>query len=321
MNLQAICSFFVSGQNITLSQQPRVRQRLALGATPRDIDMNGDIASGQMYVQGFIQQHPVSPVPLVLWHGGGMTGVNWETTPDGRPGWLQWLLDEGWNVYVCDAVERGRASWSPYPEVWPQAPLFRTKNEAWQMFRIGPAAGYHSDPGRRVAFPNSRFPQASFDDFACQWVPRWSGNEAITLQAYHALLDKIGPCIVIGHSQGGGFALDIARQRPRDVLAVVALEPSGAPDTHPREASYPPHLALWGDGFQQHVRWQRYRQRVEIYFNWLRAGGTRVDEIDLPALGIYGNSHFLMLDDNAQHLLSRVTDWLTSLACIQAARG
>jgi len=34
------------------------------------------------------------------------TGVTWETTPDGREGWLNYFLRKGWAVYNSDAVER-----------------------------------------------------------------------------------------------------------------------------------------------------------------------------------------------------------------------
>lgn len=45
--------------------------------------------------------------PLLLWHGGGMTGKSYETTPDGRPGWLSYFIRSGWKTYLSDAVERG----------------------------------------------------------------------------------------------------------------------------------------------------------------------------------------------------------------------
>jgi hypothetical protein len=61
-----------------------------------------------------------------------MTGVNWETTPDGRPGWQMYFLRAGFDTYVSDAVERGRASWAPFPQVYPDPPFFRTAKEAWE---------------------------------------------------------------------------------------------------------------------------------------------------------------------------------------------
>ena len=44
-----------------------------------------------------------------------------------------------------------------------------------------------------------------------------------------ALLDRIGPAIVLTHSQSGTFGWLIANARPRLVKAVVAIEPSGPP--------------------------------------------------------------------------------------------
>ena len=91
--------------------------------------------------------------PLLMWHGGGLSGVTWETKPDGQPGWQQFFLRAGHDVYVSDAVERGRASWARYPEIFKTEPFFRTKKEAWELFRIGPADSYATDPG---AAPGAR---------------------------------------------------------------------------------------------------------------------------------------------------------------------
>ena len=70
-----------------------------------------------MYVQYVKLAQPRGRVPLLLWHGGGLSGVTWETKPDGKPGWQQFFLNAGDDVYVSDAVERGRASWARYPEI------------------------------------------------------------------------------------------------------------------------------------------------------------------------------------------------------------
>ena len=39
------------------------------------VDPNGTYQTGQMYVQYFLPQNERGSVPLLLWHGGGMTGV------------------------------------------------------------------------------------------------------------------------------------------------------------------------------------------------------------------------------------------------------
>ena len=44
-----------------------------------------------------------------------------------------------------------------------------------------------------------------------------------------ALLDKIGPAILLTHSQSGAFGWPIADARPNLVKAIVAVEPNGPP--------------------------------------------------------------------------------------------
>ena len=63
-----------------------------------------------MYVQYVKLASPRAKYPLLLIHGGGLTGVTWETKPDGQPGWQMFFLEAGHDVYVGDGMERGRAS-------------------------------------------------------------------------------------------------------------------------------------------------------------------------------------------------------------------
>src|SRR5262245_33773487 len=66
---------------------------------------------GQMYVEYQIPSDLQHPFPIVLVHGGTATGLLWAGTPDGREGWAQYFLRQGYAVYVVDQVARGR---SPY---------------------------------------------------------------------------------------------------------------------------------------------------------------------------------------------------------------
>jgi hypothetical protein len=49
-------------------------------------DVNDAYYVEQAYMQRFVPAERVQEVPVLLVHGGGLTGVCWETTPDGRPG-------------------------------------------------------------------------------------------------------------------------------------------------------------------------------------------------------------------------------------------
>src|SRR5690606_15592495 len=49
------------------------------------------------------------------------------------------------------------------------------------------------------------------------------------IDALAALLDRIGPAIVVVHSQSGAYGWPLIQARPDLVKALVALEPSGPP--------------------------------------------------------------------------------------------
>ena len=209
--VREVGSFHVGGRTAALSGMPTRAVVFSPGAPPIKVDPNGEFAVEQMYVHYVKLAQPKAKVPILLWHGGGLTGVTWETKPDGRPGWQHFFLNAGYDVYVSDAVERGRASWARYPEIFKSEPMFRTKKEAWELFRIGPS---YEIGGQRVAFEGQQFPIEAFDQFAKQGVPRWVTNDAATQQAYDALVEKVCPCAVLVHSQGGSLDLTPRLLRP-----------------------------------------------------------------------------------------------------------
>jgi pimeloyl-ACP methyl ester carboxylesterase len=292
---------------------PRLRVSTAGGAV-HPIDPNGEMIVGQMYVQYVKLAHPRSAHPLMLWHGGGMSGVNWETTPDGRPGWQMFFLRAGFDVFVSDAVERGRASWAPYPDVYADAPYFRTAREAWeQTLRFGPAASWNVDPAQRQSHEGLRFPIARMEAFMNQFVPRWRENDELTLHAYDALIARLDSSIVLTHSQGGNFGLNATLHAPDRIKAVISLEPSGAPDPEHCDARVLrgiPHLFLWGDYLDQHPFWVNSVPKVRRWYEALTAAGVDAQWIDLPARGIIGNSHALMADNNSDSIAEIVLDWM-----------
>src|SRR5688572_24677791 len=79
-----------------------------------EIPSRGAFVSGQqMYVEYMIPSRVRHPFPVVLVHGGGGQGTDWMSTPDGRPGWLHYLVSEGFKVYVVDRPGHGRSPIHP----------------------------------------------------------------------------------------------------------------------------------------------------------------------------------------------------------------
>lgn len=311
LDVASMGSFYIGGHQVELSGLPTRTIVFSPGEKPTKVNPNGTFEAGQMYVQYVKLEHPRERWPVLLWHGGGLTGATWESTPDGRPGWQMFFLKAGYDVYVSDAVERGRASWARYPEIYRTEPFFRSKREAWQLFRIGPS--YGGEGAERKAFPGSQFPLDAFDDFSKQFVPRWATNDAWTQAAYDALVQRVCPCVVIAHSQGANFAFTAALHAPDKIKAIVALEPTGAPDDAPDLSTikHVPQLFVWGDNLDSSPFWRglieaplRYRQAA------IEAGGT-VDMLSLPEHGIHGNSHMLMMDRNSDEVAALVSAWLT----------
>jgi len=308
--VKEVGSFHVGGRTAALSGMPTRDVVFSPGAPAIKVDPNGEFAVEQMYVQYVKLAQPKAKVPILFWHGGGLTGVTWETKPDGRPGWQHFFLEAGYDVYVSDAVERGRASWARYPEIFKSEPMFRTRKEAWELFRIGPS---YEIGGARVAFEGQQFPIEAFDQFAKQGVPRWVTNDAATQAAYDALVDKVCPCILVVHSQGGNFGFNAALTAPDKIKALVAIEPSGAPDPTKVDIGKlkgVPHLIVWGDLRDKVAVWQRLPIAPIKFGEAIVAAGGKADVFDLPVMGIKGNTHMLMMDRNSDEVARLIHDWI-----------
>ena len=212
--LRGMGSFHVGGRVAEVSGKP-VREIVRQpGGPPTKLDPNGQYMVEQMYVQYFLPRNRKGKLPLLMWHGGGLTGVTYETTPDGREGWLNLFVRKGWDVYVSDAVERGRAGFAR-PDVWPSEPIFLTYADPFERFRIGDGEGsWNADPAKRKVLPGSQFPVEAYDNYMKQSVPRWLSTDKAIIAAYVALVDKVCPCVLLLHSQGGAFGFKVAEQRP-----------------------------------------------------------------------------------------------------------
>src|SRR5580700_4267446 len=140
--------------------------------------VNGrQVMSGQMYAEFQIPSKQTHAWPIVMVHGGGQTGTNFTGTPDGREGWAQYFLRQGYAVYVVDQVGRGRsgylaAAYGPDRNV--ERDNSASRYVAEEKFNLWPQAHLHAQwpgaaqPGDPVfdQFYASQFP--SLKDFAKQ---------------------------------------------------------------------------------------------------------------------------------------------------------
>ena len=188
------------------------------------------IMTGHMYVEFMIPAQRAHPYPIILVHGGLRTGTNFTGTLDGKEGWAQYFVRQGYAVYIVDQVGRGR---SPIIE------------KAYGPARMGDARGVLSRYAQQEKY--QLWPQAKLHT---QWpggtdmndpaVMALSASQAVEIENFHtqqelnrdalvALVDKIGPAIILGHSQAGAFLWPVADARPDAIKAILAIEPNGPP--------------------------------------------------------------------------------------------
>ncbi len=303
-------NFHVGGRLTEISGKPVREVVFSPGGMPAKINPNGTYMTGGMFAQYMIPSPQRSTAPLLLWHGGGLTGVCWETTPDGREGFQHYFLRRGWPVYVSDAVERGRSGFSP-PEIMGGDPLFLTVDNPYERFRIGDGPGSFA---RGSVLPGCTFPadRESYLQFTKQNVPRWTTTDDATTAAYIAYLEKVGPSVVMVHSQGGFFGWTVAQARPHLFKALVLLEPAAMPVPKPEALRDIPQLVVYGDNIASDSRWPTIRANGIKFADGIRAAGGNVDVVDLPERGIKGNSHMMMMDHNNDAVAGLVQDWLAS---------
>ena len=94
--LRDMGSFHIGGRVVEISGRPVQQIVRVPGGPPSRLDPNGRYQVEQMYVQFFLPRDRKGKYPLLLWHGGGLTGASFETTPDGREGFVNMFIRKGW---------------------------------------------------------------------------------------------------------------------------------------------------------------------------------------------------------------------------------
>jgi pimeloyl-ACP methyl ester carboxylesterase len=304
-------SFFVGGRRIAVAAP-------FYGST--GMTGPGQITVGQMYVQYRVPVEASGP-SVILVPGSNHTGACYETTPDGREGWATYFLRRGFPVYVVDHAGRGRSGFNPMAlndaigagdiGTLRPAPLFAHEG-AWVNFRFG---AQHPEP-----FAGSQFPAEAMDHYFAQLVPNAEEIAAgptgeATIQALGLLLDRVGPAVLVVHSQSGPYGLATVRLRPRGVKALVAVEGGCPPiaDTDVRDIhAKVPTLSVFGD-YSVGARGANGDQRRDAWRDLaaaIRTHGGTADALLLPEHGHMGNSHMLMMDRNNLAIADTVIGWL-----------
>mgnify|MGYP003343580314 FL=1 len=113
------------------------------------------------------------------------------------------------------------------------------------------------------------------------------------------------------HSQAGQFGQKVAQARPDKVKALVLVEPAGLGDPSQLDRlKNTPILTVYGDFIEQDSRWPTIRANQLKQLDAVRAAGGSADVVNLPQVGIKGNSHMMMMDKNNLQVADVIQGWL-----------
>ncbi|MDF0544321.1 alpha/beta fold hydrolase [Sphingobium sp. H39-3-25] len=269
--------------------------------------------------------------PIAFLHGDGQSGRCWHTTADGREGFQNIFLRQRHSVYLIDQPRRGAAGQSTLPATNMAIP----NDQAWyEQFRIGiwpdmfPGVQFSDDP-------------VALDQYFRHITPNTGPYDVEVVSAgVAAVFDKIGPAILVSHSQGGGLGWGAVIKTP-NIRAVVSYEPgsgfifpegeapapmpSSGGDLHALEVPAEqfqaltriPIILFYGDYIPEEPSANRgqdiWRVRLAMARLWAEAVNRRGGDatvIHLPSLGIMGNTHFPFSDLNNVEIADLMTEFL-----------
>lgn len=270
--------------------------------------------------------------PLVFWHGHGESSRCWQTTPDGREGFQSLFLRQKFPVYLIDQPRRGNAARptkSATIEAIPDEQLW------FGIFRLGIWPDFY--PG--IQF--SKDPTV-LEQFFRQMVPNVGPYDAaVNVEATHALFNKIGPGILVTHSQSGGLGWRTVLKNS-NIKAVVAYEPGGDFIFPEGEAPSPivlvggrtitpvtvsvsefskfttiPIIIYYGDYIPDaptsnpgQEQWRNFMVMAKKWCDVVNRHGGDAKLVHLPQIGIKGNTHFPFSDLNNGQIADLLAGWL-----------
>lgn len=193
-----------------------------------------EVMRGAMYTEVWHPKQARHPNPIVIYHGNGQTGVDWQQTPDGRAGWAYHLVQQGYTVYMVDYPARGRSAYVPLPGPDGKTPIdgnlgIRTALELERIWTNVRERGDFPLKMNHTQWPGAgKMGDPIFDTFIKTQVQFAGASAGLAREAGVALLDMIGtPVILMTHSQGGGIGFDVTEARPNLIKAMVTIEPGG----------------------------------------------------------------------------------------------
>ncbi|MFY0758049.1 alpha/beta fold hydrolase [Metabacillus dongyingensis] len=274
----------------------------------------------------------VRDLPMVFLHGAGQSARSWQTTPDGRDGFQNIFLKRGFSTYLIDQPRRGQAGRSTVEAQIKPVADEQMWFEIWRM-------GHWPEYSENVQFPQD---EKSLEQFF-QWMTPDTGSFDANLvsDATSKVFDESGTGILVTHSQGGLPGWMAAAQTDK-IAAVVSYEPGNflfpeneVPESLPsrtgalqgidvpmdefKKLTEIPIVIYFGDYIPEaneisdDLGAENWRVRLELgrqFVETVNKYGGDATLVDLPKIGVHGNTHFMFAERNNVELADLLSDWM-----------
>jgi pimeloyl-ACP methyl ester carboxylesterase len=205
-----------------------------VGYSTRSADNGSVDVLNPLFVQYVLPARRRHEYPIVFIHGGGGQGTDWLETPDGRDGWVDYFVADGWDVYVVDRPGHGRAQSNSscgngQVRVGNSAMIARLSTSSPSVW-----------PGGEPTPTNP----AVIGWTASSTTAPYCGD-ALAAEKISALLDEIGPAVLLAHSAGGGSTFRVPELNRSKVVGIIGFEPAGANPAAPGFNNAPALMASW----------------------------------------------------------------------------
>ena len=290
-------------------------------------------------------QKPVhaKKLPIIFQHGGAQSKRTWESGPDGREGFNTMFLRAGYSVYLVDQPRSGEAN-LPTEAVTPDTPWASNPMYGDKTLYVLSRIGHYDAVGNPV--PNAQFPKGEkyYQAFQQSWT---IGSGPLDNDLNADVLAKLvnqqkDGAILSVHSMGGTIGWRTAIRTDK-VKAIIAYEPGGTPfifpETEMPEITYArfkplsasamgvpmedflkltkiPIILYYGDYIDinsENVGSSKWGSELDMAKKFVAAinrHGGQAELVELPKIGITGNSHFLMQEQNNEEIMKLALAWL-----------
>lgn len=193
---------------------------------------SGNITADQLYVEKLTPAQGVrQSKPIVFFHGGAVSGVQWLNTPDNRKGFASYFLDQGYMVYLLDHTGAGRSSQED-----------STDYTLWNSTTVKSVAAGFTDPQANPTYPqavlHTQWPGTgnkgdpyftAFSKWVIPFTNNWVYGELSMRASGCALLELLGPSYLVSHSSGAQYPVLLSNDCPHNVAGNINLEHSTQP--------------------------------------------------------------------------------------------